>query len=96
MKIEVVKTPDSFTLSLEGRLDSVSAPQLAACLEENAKEISFLVFQCEKLEYISSAGLRVLLAAHKHLKGAMKLVAVGEVVMDVLEMAGFSQVFTIE
>ena len=65
-------------------------------LVKNYEGVTALTFDCEKLVYISSAGLRVLLAAHKRMKGAMKLMGVSELVMEVLEMTGFADVWVIE
>jgi anti-sigma B factor antagonist len=55
-----------------------------------------LTFDCEKLAYVSSAGLRVLLSAHKRTRGTMKLIKVNELVMEVLEMTGFADIWVIE
>ena len=65
-------------------------------LVKNYEGVTALTFDCEKLVYISSAGLRVLLAAHKRMKGAMKLMGVSELVMEVLEMTGCADVWVIE
>ena len=61
----------------------------------NALGLTSLTFNCEKLVYVSSAGLRVLLTAHKRVKGAMKLTDVSELVMEVLEMTGFADIWVI-
>ena len=93
MKLDFNKINGELTVVIDGRLDTVTAPELESFLLDNCKGVSFLAFDCEKLEYISSAGLRVLLAAHKRMKGAMKLTGVNEQVMEVLEMTGFADVW---
>lgn len=84
--------------SLEGRLDTVSAPELEAELKDALDGVSELTLDLEKLEYISSAGLRVLLAAQKEMnkRGAMKIAHVGETIMEIFEVTGFSEILTIE
>lgn len=88
---------DTLTLTLEGRLDTTTAPQLEAVVKDmgNIKE---LIFDFEKLEYISSAGLRVLLQAQKimNTKGTMKVCHANEMIMEVFEVTGFSDILTIE
>lgn len=86
---------DSIIISLEGRLDTNTASQLEAELKE-APTTSTLVINLEKLEYISSAGLRVFLSAHKKMSGKMKIIHVGEVVMEIFEVTGFSDILDIE
>lgn len=96
MKIEFSKNGDTLLVEIEGRLDTITSPELQASLTENLQDVDLLVFDCEKLAYISSAGLRVLLWAQKKMDGSMKLLHVGEVVMEVLEMTGFADVLVIE
>ena len=83
---------------LEGRLDTVTAPELEQTLRESLDGVDELTLDFEKLEYISSAGLRVLLSAQKEMnrRGAMKLVHVNETVMEIFEVTGFSGILTIE
>ena len=95
MKIDFVKNGGEMTVSLNGRLDTVTAPDLEAVLSANYDGISSIAFNCEELLYISSAGLRVLLSAHKRMKGRMKLVSVSELVREVLEMTGFADIWVI-
>ena len=95
MKIDFNKSNGALTVSLDGRLDTITAPQLESFLNNNYEGVSSLVFDCEKLSYISSAGLRVLLAAHKRMRGEMKLTGVCELVMEVLEMTGFADIWVI-
>ena len=84
--------------SLEGRLDTVSAPELEVELKDALDGVSELTLDLEKLEYISSAGLRVLLAAQKEMnkRGTMKVTRVGETIMEIFEVTGFSDILTIE
>lgn len=96
MNIHFNTNADELTVSIDGRLDTITAPELERLLAEKYEGITALIFDCEKLVYISSAGLRVLLTAHKRMKGAMKLTGVSELVMEVLEMTGFADVWEIE
>ena len=96
MKIDVTKNEGILNVALDGRLDTMTAPELEKFLGENCAEARMLVLNCEKLMYVSSAGLRVLLAAQKKMKGAMKLTNVCELVMEVFEMTGFVDILTIE
>ncbi len=84
--------------TLEGRLDTVSAPDLEDALKCALDGVSVLTLDLEKLEYISSAGLRVLLSAQKTMnrQGKMKLTHVNETVMEIFEVTGFSDILTIE
>ena len=95
MNIEFNKNGGELVVALDGRLDTTTAPELESFLGKNYEGTASLVFDCEKLIYISSAGLRVLLTAHKRMKGAMKLINVGELVMEVLEMTGFADIWEI-
>ena len=83
--------------SLEGRLDTVTSPSLEAELKDALDGVSELTLDLEKLEYISSAGLRVLLAAQKEMnkRGTMKIAHVGETIMEIFEVTGFSDILTI-
>lgn len=96
MKIDFTENGTELKIALDGRLDTVTAPNLEAFLAQNCDGTASVVFDCEKLAYVSSAGLRVLLSAHKRMKGAMKLVNVNEIVMEVMEMTGFSEIWVIE
>ena len=86
------------TVALEGRLDTTTAPELEQSLQESIPDASELVMDFEKLEYISSAGLRVLLSAQKIMnrQGSMKVVHVNETIMEILEVTGFVDILTIE
>ena len=84
--------------ALEGRLDTVTAPDLEKELKASLDSVTELVLDFEKLEYISSAGLRVLLSAQKTMakQGEMKVTHVTEVIMEIFEVTGFSDILTIE
>ena len=96
MKIDFNKNGGILHVSLDGRLDTTTAPAFEAFLAEQYESTDALVIDCAKLAYISSAGLRVLLAAQKKTKGAMKLTNVCELVMEVFEMTGFADILSIE
>ena len=85
-------------IALEGRLDTMTAPDLEAELQKDVDKIESLVLDFSKLDYISSAGLRVLLSAHKAMvsKGGMKVTNVNEIVQEVLDVTGFADILTIE
>ena len=85
-------------IALEGRLDTVTAPELEAELNQDLKNAESLTLDFSRLEYISSAGLRVLLSAHKAMsgKGGMKVTHVNEIVSEVFEVTGFADILTIE
>ena len=85
-------------IALEGRLDTMTAPELEAVLNESVDGAESLTMDFSKLEYISSAGLRVLLSAHKAMtaKGGMKVTNVNEIVQEVFEVTGFADILTIE
>ena len=86
------------TLAVEGRLDTLTAPELEKVVKEFLPGLTELVLDFEKLEYISSAGLRVLLSAQKAMnaQGEMKVCHVNETVMEIFEVTGFSDILTIE
>ena len=96
MKIDFNITNGALNVALDGRLDTTTAPELESFLGKNYDGNGALVINCEKLAYISSAGLRVLLAAQKKTKGSMKLTNVCELVMEVFEMTGFADILVIE
>ena len=96
MKINFNVDNETLNVALDGRLDTVTAPELESFLAGKYDTVRALTIQCEKLTYVSSAGLRVLLAAQKKMKGAMKLTGVCELVMEVFEMTGFADILTIE
>ena len=96
MKITFIKEADSLNVSIDGRLDTTTAPELERVLAANCDGIKALNINCEKLAYISSAGLRVLLAAQKKMKNSMKLSNVCDLVMEVFEITGFTDILVIE
>lgn len=98
MKITKKQNASSLEIALEGRLDTTTAPELERAMKESLDGVSELTLDFEKLEYISSAGLRVLLSAQKKMsrQGGMKLVHVGEIIMEVFEVTGFTDILTIE
>lgn len=97
MKIEKNLDNVTFVIELEGRLDTMTAPELESALGD-LNGVKELVIDMKNLEYISSAGLRVILKAQKIMneKGSMKLKNVGESIMEVFEITGFSDFLTIE
>ena len=97
MKINKTKQDAQLIVALEGRLDTTTSPELEADLKASLDGVSELIMDFEKLEYISSAGLRVLLAAHKTMssRGGMKVIHVSEEVMEIFEVTGFSDILNI-
>ena len=98
MTITKELTGKDLQVAVEGRLDTVTAPELEAELQKDMDGAESLVMDFSKLDYISSAGLRVLLSAHKAMssKGGMKVTNVNEIVQEVLDVTGFSDILTIE
>ena len=98
MKINKSLEGNTLTLALEGRLDTTTAPDLEQAIKADLDNADVLVIDFAKLDYISSAGLRVLLSAHKAMakKGGMKVTHVNEMVMEVFEVTGFSDILTVE
>lgn len=88
----------ALTVALEGRLDTTSSPQLEEELKSSLDGVTSLVFDLAGLEYISSAGLRVLLSAQKVMnqQGDMKLLHVNDVINEIFEVTGFCDILTIE
>ena len=89
---------NALTVCLEGRLDTVTAPQFEGELANELDGITALTIDLEKLEYVSSAGLRVFLSLQKKMnaQGEMKVVHVNETVMEIFEITGFADILTIE
>ncbi|MBQ3416538.1 MAG: STAS domain-containing protein [Ruminococcus sp.] len=98
--LNIVKTKENNTLTvaLEGRVDTMTAPQLEQELKDSLDGVKELIFDLKDLDYISSAGLRVLLSSQKVMnqQGEMKLCHVNETVMEILEVTGFTDILTIE
>ena len=97
MNIEQKKDGKALVLAPEGRLDTMTAPQLEAALQEALPGVEELTFDFEKLEYISSAGLRVLLSAQKTMnkQGTMKVIHANEMLMEIFEVTGFADILNI-
>ena len=98
MTISKQQNGTALTLALQGRLDTVTSPDLEAELKNSLDGVDSLVLDLSGLEYISSAGLRVLLSAHKTMSGrsGMKVTNAGEIVREVFEVTGFSDILNIE
>ena len=98
MTISKEQNGTELKIALQGRLDTMTAPELEAELNQDLGKAESLTMDFSKLEYISSAGLRVLLSAHKVMsaKGGMKVTNVNEIVKEVFEVTGFADILTIE
>jgi anti-sigma B factor antagonist len=98
MEVKVENKGNEVAMKVEGRLDTMSAPQLEEKITALGEEVADLVLDLAGLDYISSAGLRVLLGAQKKMnkQGAMKVTNVKSEVMEIFEMTGFSEILTIE
>ena len=98
MTIEIKKNSAETIIEIAGRLDTITAPTLDKTISEDIGDTKHLVLDVKGLEYISSAGLRVLLGAQKKMQkiGSMKLKNVCPEVMDVFEMTGFADILVIE
>ena len=98
MNITKNKDGSKLTLTLEGRLDTTTAPQLEGELKSTLEGVTNLEFDFQNLEYLSSAGLRVLLAAQKAMnkQGKMVIRHVNETIQEVFEVTGFVDILTIE
>ena len=98
MTIEIKKSAAQTTIEIVGRLDTITAPALDKTINEDIGDTKNLVLDVKGMEYISSAGLRVLLSAQKKMQkiGSMKVTGVCEAVMEVFEMTGFADILVIE
>ena len=98
MTIEIKTCAAETTIQIAGRLDTITAPMLDKTIHEDIGDTKNLILDMKSLEYISSAGLRVLLGAQKKMQkiGSMKVTNVCEAVMEVLEMTGFADILVIE
>ena len=98
MTIEKIAESNKLTIALAGRLDTTTAPQLETELKQNISGVNELVLDLAALEYLSSAGLRVLLSAQKVMnrQGNMVVRNVNEIIMEIFEVTGFVDVLTIE
>ena len=97
MTINKSQNGSTLVIALEGRLDTMTAPELEAELNSSLKDAEALEMDFTKLEYISSAGLRVLLSAHKAMsaKEGMTVTNVNEIVAEVFEVTGFADILNI-
>lgn len=98
MNINIEKVDNSTIFKLEGRLDTVTAPELEQVINNEGEALENLVLDFGGINYISSAGLRVLLGTQKKMntQGSMELINVSEDVMDILEMTGFADILVIK
>ena len=98
MTIEIKKSSNETIIEIVGRLDTITAPALDKTINDDIDNTKNLILDVKGMEYISSAGLRVLLSAQKKMQkiGSMKVINVCEEVMEVFEMTGFVDILTIE
>ena len=98
MTINKIKDGTSLTVSVEGRLDTLTYPELEKFLLENLEGVTDLVFDFVKLDYISSAGLRVLLSTQKKMNkaGTMVVKNINDDIREIFDITGFSDILTIE
>lgn len=98
MTINKQQNGSTLTIAVQGRLDTTTAPDLEKEIKTGLDGVTELIMDFEKLDYISSAGLRVLLSAQKLMskQGSMKVIHVSELVMEVFEVTGFTDILTIE
>ena len=98
MTIEIKKNTEETVIEVVGRLDTITAPALDKTINEDIGDAKNLVLDLKGMEYISSAGLRVLLGAQKKMQkiGTMKVTGVCKEVMEVFEMTGFADILVIE
>ena len=98
MTIDKILDGEKLTVKLEGRLDTLTAPEFEEELSAALPDVTELIFDFKGLTYISSAGLRVLLSAQKLMdkQGSMKITGVSAAIMDIFDLTGFSDIMTIE
>ena len=98
MKIEKVKNNKELTIKPIGEINSVTAPELEEVIKNDLNDVSSLIFDFSELEYLSSAGLRILLIAQRLMgkKGQMRILHVNSSVMEILTITGFNNVLDIE
>ncbi|MBE6742210.1 MAG: STAS domain-containing protein [Ruminococcaceae bacterium] len=98
MTINKKPNGSTLTISVEGRLETTTAPELEAVIKSDTDGVTELIFDFSELDYISSAGLRVLLMAQKKMsaQGSMKVTNANEIVNEVFDITGFSDILTIE
>ncbi len=98
MKITKTENQGSLCLALEGRLDTNTAPELEAALKNSIGGVTDLTIDMQALDYLSSAGLRVLLGAQKTMnkQGQMRVTHVNDTIMEIFEVTGFADILTVE
>ena len=98
MTVEKILNGESAKIAVAGRLDTQTAPLLEKELDDGISSLKELIFDMSSLEYISSAGLRVILKAQKimNAQGSMKLIGVNDSIMEVFDITGFLDILTIE
>lgn len=98
LKVSVNKDGDTYTVLVDGRLDTLTSPQLDEEINKIIEGAKKLIFDLDKLAYISSAGLRVLLGAAQQMdgRGEMVLIHVSEAIREIFDVTGFIQIFNIE
>ena len=98
LNINKTREDSKLNISVEGRLDTTTAPELEAVIKDEINGVTELVIDLDKLEYISSAGLRVLLAAQKIMmkQGQMVVANPNDVIKEIFEVTGFSDILTIQ
>ena len=98
MTIDKTRNDNDLIIALEGRLDTITAPELEKVIKQEIEDVETLTFDFSKLEYISSAGLRVLLSTQRIMNSrkGMKVTNVSDLVNEVFEVTGFSDILTIE
>ena len=98
MTINKKQNGNSVIYSVEGRLETTTAPELESVLKQELDGVADLTFDFEKLDYISSAGLRVILFAQKKMntQGTMKVINANEIVKEIFEVTGFTDIITVE
>ena len=98
MTIEIKKNAEATIIEIVGRLDTITAPELEKTINEDIGDAKNIILDVKGMEYISSAGLRVLLGAQKKMQkiGSMRGTNVCEEVMEVFEMTGFADILVIE
>lgn len=98
MNLTKTTNDTELTIAIEGRVDTVTSPELEKMIQASVSGMETLVIDMANVEYISSAGLRVLLSAHKLMakKGGMKVKNAGEDIMEIFEVTGFSDILDIE
>jgi anti-sigma B factor antagonist len=98
MNINTVKNGNELTVTVEGRLDTMTAPELEKALNESLDGVEKLVLDMKALDYISSAGLRVLLSTHKRMaaQGEMVIRGANEIITEIFDITGFSEILNVE